>query len=634
MCLSYVVSIWLNPTARTGVSFLLLLTYSLNVHSQELQSSEHDRNLKGLSDVEKVEYLLDNSYSLYSINYDHALKLMREGYAIAKKHQWKDKEASFAMYQGVILYLKGDFSKALASYLTAYSLFDSLKHYDGLSHLCNELGVFYRKNGDAEKALAYLGEAERFAKLTNNRTELATSYSHKAVMLDQQGHWDEAEDLYREVYRIRLDDKDSVGLGYALLDLATIELRNENPGKALEYIQESTAIRKKTGDLQGVAVNLVDTGETYYSVKNYRKAIQYFEECLALAIEIGYTDLVRYTYEQLATTNVRLGDYRSAYAYQQQGRVFGDSLFNIEKARAIAELQTKYETEKKEQQIALQQAQLAERGAEIRQTYLLVGALVITVALVIIIFVLSRARYKKQQQLLIRDKEISVKEAYMLASIQSQENERKRFAQDLHDGLGQLISALRLSLLSVNQNSSLEERVAVVNKAESLLNDMHREIRAIAFNLMPQTLVQHGLDSALREMSDRINQSGHVLVRISSFDLPGRLPEVQEISLYRVIQEWVNNIIKHSNARLIEVQLVRQESDINVIVEDNGDGFDGVKLERSPGNGWKNIRSRINLLKGTVAIDSSPERKGTTLIIQVPMYIHSQRNSPEIARLQ
>jgi two-component system, NarL family, sensor kinase len=236
-----------------------------------------------------------------------------------------------------------------------------------------------------------------------------------------------------------------------------------------------------------------------------------------------------------------------------------------------------------------------------------------------IILVLNRSRYKRQQELLIKEKEISVHEAYILASIQSQENERKRFAQDLHDGMGQLISALRLSLLSVNRDSSLEHRVTIVNKAEGLLNDMHREIRSIAFNLMPQTLVQHGLVPALKEMAERITSSGQILIRVSSFDVPERFTEVVEISLYRAIQEWINNVVKYSRARIIEVQLVGHDQEIAITIEDNGDGFDPSVLENSKGNGWKNIKSRLNLIKGAVDIDSLPERKSTTLILRVPV---------------
>lgn len=610
--------------------FFLLFFVANFLYGQNLTTEEHNKKIATLSDKEKVDYIIDNYYTLYSADFDNALKVTSQAAVIARANRWKDKEAYAEMFQGVITYLKGDFQNALPRYLRAYTIFDSLKHYDGLARLSNEMAVFYRKQSDTKTAYRYLDQSEQFALLANNKTELGTSYAHRAPMLEAEGKVEEAIDLYQKVYQIRSDAKDSVGLGYALLDLSSIALRKNDLKKALDYIQQSTAIRKKIGDLQGVAVNLVNTGETYYSIKDYRNAITYFKQCLEIATRIGYSDLVHYTYEQLAAAHVNLNDYKNAFHYQAKGNAYKDSLFTIDKTKVIADLQTKYETEKKEQQINLQKAQLEERDLEILQTRIIVGALLVTVVLIAIIFALARGRYKRKQELLEKEKEILVREAFMAASIESQENERKRFAQDLHDGMGQLISALRLLLEPINRDMPLQERFTIVEKAEKLLNDMHQEIRSIAFNLMPQTLVQYGLVPALKEMADRMNSSGKISVRITSFDLPQRLSEVQEISLYRIVQEWINNIVKYAGAFNIEVQLIGHEVEINVTIEDDGTGFDTQKLYGT-GNGWKNIRSRLNLIKGSVEIDSEKGRKGTTLIIRIPLKALSPENPPVIA---
>lgn len=264
--------------------------------------------------------------------------------------------------------------------------------------------------------------------------------------------------------------------------------------------------------------------------------------------------------------------------------------------------------------------QLSEQQAMLGFNRLVIAALTLVLGLLVVIFFLIRSRQRRKLQMKERDRELTAREALIRASIQSQENERKRFARDLHDGLGQLITFLRLSLSDITPDSSVEQRVTFMDKAEGLLGEMHKEIRSIAFNLMPQTLVQQGLVPALREMAERINQGGKVVVRISSFDVPSRLAEVQEISLYRVIQEWINNILKYSDATVVEVQLVGHDDDINLTIEDNGNGFSTQRLEISPGNGWKNIRSRVNLLKGSVEIDSSEGRSGTTLMVRVPVH--------------
>ncbi|MCZ8216321.1 MAG: sensor histidine kinase, partial [Cyclobacteriaceae bacterium] len=247
-----------------------------------------------------------------------------------------------------------------------------------------------------------------------------------------------------------------------------------------------------------------------------------------------------------------------------------------------------------------------------------VVALVIFFALVMIIIYLVSNRNKKQQQLAEKKRQLEVREAYINATIQSQENERKRVAQDLHDGMGQLIAALSMFMSKLTPTTPTEERMAVVEEAETILKDMHKEVRAVAFNLMPQTLIQHGLIAALQEMAYRLNESGKIKIEITSFQIPERMAEVKEISLYRILQEWVTNIIKYAKATKVAINLVDNEDEISVTVEDNGVGFNVSALEKGNGNGWKNMQSRINLLKGSIEIDSRSGRSGTTLLLSIP----------------
>ncbi|HEY0770739.1 MAG TPA: histidine kinase, partial [Sphingobacteriaceae bacterium] len=198
-----------------------------------------------------------------------------------------------------------------------------------------------------------------------------------------------------------------------------------------------------------------------------------------------------------------------------------------------------------------------------------------------------------------------------------QENERRRFAQDLHDGMGQLISALRLTIHSLDSQGG-QAAASHFSKAETLLNDMHQEIRSIAFNLMPQTLVKNGVIPALKEVINRLSSS-NIHINISSFEVPDRLDHLKEIALYRILQEWLNNIIKYSNARNIEIQFVGHAGEVNVVIEDDGDGFDQRLLQDNAGHGWKNIQSRISFLQASLYLDSQPGRKGTSLTINIPL---------------
>jgi two-component system NarL family sensor kinase len=367
--------------------------------------------------------------------------------------------------------------------------------------------------------------------------------------------------------------------------------------------------------------DLYTISELYNKMGQYGKGVQAGLDALKVAEEYNMMLKFEGVYHSLARNYEGLGDFRNASKYYNLWAINKDSVYRNSTAQAIAEVETKYETEKKQQQIDLQNMQLAEQRAQIRMTYLVIGGLVIITALVVIIFVLMRHRLIRKQKLMRAENEVVVREAFIQATIQSQEAERKRFAQDLHDSMGQLISSLRLMISSLDRDPTLEGKVELVSKSEKILDEMHKEIRSVAFNLMPQTLIKEGLLPALQEMARRISQSGRLQMRVSGFDLPARLNELQEVSLYRVVQEWTNNSIKYSSASKIDVQLVGHESEITLTIEDDGDGFDVAALENGSGNGWRNIQSRLNLVKANLFIDSMRGRKGTTLVVTVPVVV-------------
>ncbi|HWA33771.1 MAG TPA: ATP-binding protein [Cyclobacteriaceae bacterium] len=394
-----------------------------------------------------------------------------------------------------------------------------------------------------------------------------------------------------------------------------------NAGKdnlAIEEYEKGLPYRAKVGDPVFMASDLYTLSALYEKTGNYARGLKTGLEALDIARKHNLLLKFQNTYEVLAKNYEGLKDFRNASKYYELWAAAKDSIYQNANAQAIADMEAKYETEKKEQQIALQNATIATQEANIQRNYILNAALAVVILLVIVILLLVRSRLRRKQEALKKEYELSVREAYISATIQSQESERKRFAQDLHDGMGQLISALRFTITPGNPDASEDKRLDRMIKAESILNDMHKEIRGVAYNLMPQMLIRGGLIPAIQEMSLRVNSTSQVKLSVNSFDVPDRFPEIHEISLYRVVQEWVNNVLKYSSAQNVQVQLVGHADEITLTIEDDGMGFDRSKLEHSAGNGWKNIQSRLSLIKATVEVDTQPGRRGTTLIVSLP----------------
>ncbi|MFY0652115.1 MAG: hypothetical protein JXQ96_08790 [Cyclobacteriaceae bacterium] len=260
--------------------------------------------------------------------------------------------------------------------------------------------------------------------------------------------------------------------------------------------------------------------------------------------------------------------------------------------------------------------------------FMLHGSIFETVAFMLLMAQVTLSVYKEKEKLNLQVQ--SNQELMMNAIVKGQEDERKRFAQDLHDGFGQLISSLNLNLksLETTKTTDTEKRIGIFNVSKSILEEMYVELKNICFNLMPQTLIAVGVGDALREFASRINKSEKIRLNVSFFQMDDRLEQVQEISFYRISQEWINNIIKYSDATVIDLQITKDDNEITLIIEDNGSGFEKRLLTSGKGNGWKNISSRASLIKGEVELDTTPGFKGNTFILNAPVNIGNE----ELAR--
>ncbi len=256
----------------------------------------------------------------------------------------------------------------------------------------------------------------------------------------------------------------------------------------------------------------------------------------------------------------------------------------------------------------------------INTIYLMVaGSVFETIAFMLLMAQVTLGVYKERDKL--NNIVQSSQEKIMKAIVESQENERKRFAEDMHDGIGQMISALKLNLKSLESVKSIqtEKRLAIFETSKSIIEDMFKELKNVCFNLMPQTLIAAGLTEALKESAARINKSEKLFVSIQIHGLDQRLSQLHEISIYRISQEWINNIIKHAGAEKITLQITRDDEEITLMIEDDGIGFDNTLLTIGKGNGWKNISSRANLIKASVYLDSTPEIRGSTFTLNIPV---------------
>ena len=361
---------------------------------------------------------------------------------------------------------------------------------------------------------------------------------------------------------------------------------------------------------------MVRTKKPKLAVKTYLKASK------ILGDKGGWEDR-NILYDGLGNSYFDLGKYDSAYYYQTESKRFQDSIYSKEKAIAIAEMQTKYETAEKERQAT--EAQLLATQATARsRTYLALFLASLAIAGSIFLYFRHRQRTaaviaKQKEQIHVQEVEELLKTQEIKsisAMLEGQESERVRIAKDLHDRLGSMLTTVKWGFESYIEEKADKSGIEPLVKANGMLDDAYQEVRRIAHDMVSGVLTKFGLVPAVQELCNAINESGRVEVKLVTYGMETRLENKVEITIYRTIQELMSNILKHAKATTVTVQLNRIENELNISIEDNGIGFDMEKVNK--GMGLKNIEARVHSIDGSIFFDSG-KGNGTSVMIEVPV---------------
>ncbi|MBK1896245.1 sensor histidine kinase [Chryseobacterium paridis] len=348
------------------------------------------------------------------------------------------------------------------------------------------------------------------------------------------------------------------------------------------------------------------------------KALNRLEDAKNLLLDlIGSTtqfalDQRNYTRE-LAFIYEGLGDTKNAYKYLSRFNTINDSLNVIESQGKIAALEAKFNKSENEKKISILQAQ-RQRDKLVSENNKLYYGLLAAITVILLLLVISLwVNSKNQKKIAIQhsqnyaqnietlktQKEMEVTQAM----IRGEEDERKRIARDLHDGIGSMLSSLKVRFLKIS-NSSEPAQPNEIENMNTLLNNSITELRQISFNLIPETLLKLGLEHALSDLCHLL-VTDEVNIYFQSNKIQKDIPESVQIMIYRIVQELLNNALKHSSCTEILVDCSQNGSHFYITVEDNGTGFDTTKADNFTGQGLKNLKNRVELLNGKMDIHSS-----------------------------
>ena len=555
---------------------------------------------------------LDSARLVFRASPEKAKEILKQVKSNANKIKDYYASVNADIILGNIAYFSGDHDHALKIYMTALRNSEKVNRHDLIAGVCNEIGTLLKRNKSLNEALVYYNRSLKEASLAKSTSLIANAYNNIGLVYEERGDYKRALAQYQFSLIEYRKIKEKLGESYSLEYIGYVYFLMKNYPPAINNLEKSLTLRKEIKDNYGIAICLIELTEVYKDKGDLNMAIAYGEQAVAFSKGINYPDMLQNGYLLLSKIYEENRKYEAAYSAHKTYVLVKDSIFNVTKSKQIGELQTKYETEKKQQRISI-------LNQENTIQKLTIMAIVATFVLSIFIAYLIYNRYRLKQDSRLNQEVILQQDLATKAILKAEENERKRISGELHDGLGQMFSAVKMNLSALADHIQFEDAHGeeMFEKTLSLVDESCKEVRVISHQMAPNILLKSGLDIAVRDFIDKID-ARKLKVNLSIFGLKERLDQNVEMVLYRVIQEAVNNVIKHAEASTLDIQLSKDGEGINVMIEDNGKGFDSSASQTLEGIGLKNMRSRVEYLKGQVDF-SSIQGAGTLVAIHIPL---------------
>jgi signal transduction histidine kinase len=588
--------------ANTGLAQHSLLDSLTNLYQHSTTDSAKCYNL----------ILVASEFS--NRNVDSSLSMMKEAIELAQN--LKSDALIIKAYDitGFCYGKKGDYEKAGTYLFDALRLAEKTNCTDCIAYVKNELAVLEKNKNNFRKSLSTLQEVMQLPQgELKDRTKFKV-YQNIGLTYNSLGKTDSAMQFFQKA--LPLADKINNPYAKALLinNIAIAYHLNNNFPKAMENYQQVADIGKTIPDNELLFLSTYNIGDISLRQNNFPAAISRFKESIGYAQKLKRDDYLLYAYGSLIESNEKKGDQQEALTYFHLYDALKDSSSLKQNNKNVAELETKYQTEKKEAQIKVQELELQQKSAEIfRQRSFLLAIIAGLVALAVLGYLFYN-RYRLKQKQILNEALIREQQLGLNAVIEAQETERKRIAKDLHDGIAQELVAMKMGFEQFRDKENSEK----YNGLLSSLDDACKEVRDLSHVMSPPMLENKGLPGSLEMMLRNSLVIAGIQHQFENLGVNERVDEKIELGIYRIAQELINNIIKHAKANNVVVQLQKMGTQLILRVEDNGESFDFESAKYKGSMGLLNILSRVRTLNGSFVSEPSTPT-GTVSLLKVPV---------------
>lgn len=472
----------------------------------------------------------------------------------------------------------------------------------------NQIAIIYTTLHDTTKAINYfkdayiaynkVGSERGMGDASNNLAELYY-YTHKTLLA--------LKECTTSIKHKIQSDTSTIGDNYILL--SKIYLSQKDIRHATEYAYKGVLFYSSVsfGNNSDLAASLLQLGDVYKSIQSIDSSIKYYSNAYYLSStnpEFNYTCALNLFHSYQSVNNCD-----SALFYSEKCIQLSRLIHNETRLSNAHELAVRYETEKKNMEIAYQ-ARLSEN-----RLWLLVALSIVLFFLVLIVFMLAH-NILQRKKILAKEQEVKT----IGDMLRGQDIERERIAKELHDRVGSMLSTVKLHFSTVEQQMA-EMRLLQsqsYNKALELLDETYEEVRRISHDLDAGLLNKFGLKTAVEQLIHTLEETNRLKVVFIDNNLEATVYKKYETDLYRITQELLTNTIKYASAYEVSIQISKSGSNLIYSYEDDGKGFDKDTLNLAAGMGYRNIDSRVRTMGGKWFLETSINN-GMNLIIEIPI---------------
>jgi len=522
---------------------------------------------------------------------------------------------------GLSYFVKGMDDSAMFWFQKTLSLFQQTKSPDGLGLAYHNIGRLYGRRNETIKAKENAQKALYYRTIVGNPESILSTVSLLGLFARDEKNTELEEYYQKEALRIAksINPPSTSGMILATLNLASIELMKNNLTKSEEYYFEALKLLEQIKDINGKTNAYTGLAQISLNKNQYHKAIIFSKKALDNSLLTQNPEGIIGSSEILSKSYEKIGNFSKALYYYKIFQSNKDSINKLQVKKEYVDALARFETEQKESQIKILQKENSLKSIESDFKSLQLNIGIIIVIVLVLIFIAYSIRAKEIKKIETAQNSERLQQNFSSRVLEQQEEERKRIAKELHDSIGQNLLVIKNMIdLSLNSNLKEQEKEKHLQSLSDIASDSIEEVRTIASNLHPYQLSRMNLSKAIYAMVRNLEQSTNINFSVEIDNIKGIFSKEKEAHIYRIIQEAINNSIKHSAASLIKILFKKTNYLITLEISDNGKGFDidSILKEESTksGIGLLGIRERSRTIGANFNIESIIG-KGTTLTI-------------------